>query len=152
MEKTIQLTEEELLTLKRCINDWVEPPQEIAKKLFPSLYAGFDFKTLKDSRIPTIEYQGKRPEAAILNEASVFGGGSPLQLERHFDGGKINRKATQLDLFGAGKKAADKEWRNLIVQGDNLQFLKGGTFVQKGGTFVQNMHNSKMMNRRHGIR
>ena len=37
-------------------------------------------------------------QAAILNEASAFGGGSPLQLERHFDGGKINRQATQLDL------------------------------------------------------
>jgi DNA modification methylase len=124
MEKSIQLTEEDLLTLQQCINDGIEPPQEIAKRLFPSLYASFDFKALKDSKIPTIEYQGKRSEAAILSEASAFGGGSPLQLERYFDSGKINRKATQLGLFGNGKKAHDSEWRNLIVQGDNLQFLK----------------------------
>ena len=104
MEKTIQLTEDDLLILQRCINDGVEPPQEIAKKLFPSLYADFDFKTLKDSKIPTIEYEGKWPEAAILSEASAFGGGSPLQLERHFDGGKINRNATQLELFGSEVK------------------------------------------------
>jgi len=104
MEKTIQLTEEDLLTLQRCINEGVEPPQEMAKKLFPSLHNVFDFKALKNSKIPTIEYQGKRPEAAILSEASTFGGGSPLQLECHFDGGKINRMATQLDLFGSGKK------------------------------------------------
>ena len=120
----INLSEEDMQTLQRCINDGVEPPQEVAKRLFPSLNASFDFKRLKDSKIPTIEYEGKRPEAAILSEASAFGGGSPLQLERHFYGGKINSKATQLDLFGSGKKPKDTKWRNLIVQGDNLQFLK----------------------------
>lgn len=74
----IELTEDDLLTLQRCINEGLEPPQELAKKLFPNLYASFDFKTLKDSKIPTIEYQGKRSEAASLNEAALFGGGSPL--------------------------------------------------------------------------
>ena len=64
------------------------------RSLFPSLYVSYDFKTLKDSKIPTIEYQGKRSEAAILNEATLFEGGSPLQLVRSFDGGKLNKNAT----------------------------------------------------------
>lgn len=120
----INLTEEDMLTLQRYLNEGIEPPQELAQKLFPSMYASFDFKTLKDSKIPTIEYQGKRAEAAILSEASVFGGGSPLQLERCFDGGRINKNATQLQLFNESTLADDTNWRNLIVQGDNLQFLK----------------------------
>ena len=124
MSRELDLSEEDMLVLQKCLNDGVEPPQELAKKLFPSLYANYDFKTLKDSRIPTIEYQGKRSEAAILNEATAFGGGSPLQLERSFDGGKINRNATQLGLFEEGGDGTDANWRNLIVQGDNLQFLK----------------------------
>jgi hypothetical protein len=76
----ISMTEEDLRKLQQSINDGLEPPRELAQKLFPSSYASFDFKALKDSRIPTIEYQGKRSKAAILNEASAFGGGSPLQL------------------------------------------------------------------------
>jgi hypothetical protein len=74
----MELTEDDLLTLQHCINEGLEPPQKLAKKLFPNLYASFDFKTLKDSKIPTIEYQGKRSEAASLNEAALFCGGSPL--------------------------------------------------------------------------
>ena len=124
MSRELDLSEEDMLVLQKCLNDGVEPPQTLAKKLFPSLYATYDFKTLKDSKIPTIEYQGKRSEAAILNEASAFGGGSPLQLERSFDGGKINRGATQLDLFNESRREDDANWQNLIVQGDNLQFLK----------------------------
>jgi hypothetical protein len=120
----INLNEEDLLTLQRRLNQGTEPPQELAKKLFPSLYSTFDFKTLKDSKIPTIEYAGKRPEAAILNEASAFGGGSPLQLERYFEGGKISKRMNQLELFAESKARDDSNWRNLIVQGDNLQFLK----------------------------
>lgn len=120
----IELTEDDLLTLQRCINEGLEPPRELAKKMFPSLYASYDFKMLKDSKIPTIEYQGKRSEAAILNEATLFGGGSPLQLERCFDGGKLNRHASQLNLFSVGENDPDDNWQNLIIQGDNLQFLK----------------------------
>ena len=120
----IELTEDDLLTLQRCINEGLEPPRDLAKKLFPSLYVSYDFKTLKDSKIPTIEYQGKRSEAAILNEATLFGGGSPLQLVRSFDGGKLNRHATQLSLFSPEESDPDDNWQNLIVQGDNLQFLK----------------------------
>ena len=60
----INLTEQEVQRLLRCLNERVEPPEELAKKLFPKLYAGFDFKTLNRASIPTIEYAGKRSEAA----------------------------------------------------------------------------------------
>ncbi|MDI9570586.1 MAG: site-specific DNA-methyltransferase [Pseudomonadota bacterium] len=124
MMNRLDLSEEDLLVLQKCLNDGTEPPPELAKKLFPSLYATFDFKTLKDAKLPTIEYAGKRSEAAILNEASAFGGGSPLQLERYFEGGKISKGTNQLDLFRESKGQPESNWRNLIVQGDNLQFLK----------------------------
>ncbi|OPY14441.1 MAG: putative methyltransferase [Syntrophus sp. PtaB.Bin001] len=120
----LDLSENDLLILQNCLNNGTEPPVELAKKLFPSLYATFDFKTLKDSKIPAIEYAGKRPEAAILNEASAFGGGSPLQLERYFEGGKISKGMSQLKLFKESQEQPDSNWCNLIVQGDNLQFLK----------------------------
>ncbi len=120
----LDLSDDDLLVLQKCLNDGTEPPVELAKKLFPSLYSTFDFKMLKDSKIPTIEYAGKRPEAAILNEASAFGGGSPLQLERYFEGGKISKGMNQADLFNESQGQSDNNWRNLIVQGDNLQFLK----------------------------
>jgi DNA modification methylase len=120
----LDLSDDDLLVLQKCLNDGTEPPVELSKKLFPSLYATFDFKTLKDSKIPTIEYAGKRSEAAILNEASAFGGGSPLQLERYFEGGKISKGVNQLELFKESQVQSDNNWRNLIVQGDNLQFLK----------------------------
>jgi len=124
MMNRLDLSEDDLLVLQKCLNDGTEPPPELAKKLFPSLYATFDFKTLKDAKIPTIEYAGKRSEAAILNEATAFGGGSPLQLERYFEGGKISMGMSQVELFAESKAGDDSNWRNLIVQGDNLQFLK----------------------------
>ncbi len=121
----IELTEQEKQTLIRCLNERLEPPEELAKKLFPKLYAGFDFKTLNRASIPTIEYAGKRSEAAILNEATAFGSGSPLQLLRHFHGGKLNKAAQQLELFCENSGLTyETGWKNLIVQGDNLQFLK----------------------------
>jgi len=88
MSRELDLSEEDMLVLQKCLNDGVEPPHELANKLFPSLYATFDFKTIKDSKIPTIAYQGKCSEAAILNEAAAFGGGSPLHIERCFDGSR----------------------------------------------------------------
>ena len=121
----IILSEAEAATLARCLSDHVEPPADLAAKLFPSVTAKFDFRVLNSARIPTIEYAGKRPEAAILNEASAFGAGSPLQVVRFFQGGKLKKTADQMDLFA---KEADETyetgWKNLIVQGDNLQFLK----------------------------
>jgi DNA modification methylase len=122
--KKIEIQETDIQTLLRCLNADEEPPAELAKKLFPSLYATYDFKALSDAKIPTIEYQGKRPEAAILNEASVMGAACPLQLERSFDGGKIDKKATQLMLIKESATEYEANWHNLIVWGDNLQFLK----------------------------
>jgi DNA modification methylase len=121
--KKIDLPEEDLQALMQALNAGTEPPPELAKKLFPSQFT-HDFKTLHDARIPTIEYAGKRPEAAILSEASVMGAACPLQLERCFDGGKINKQATQLMLIKESAAEYEAGWRNLIVQGDNLQFLK----------------------------
>jgi len=103
----ITLTEQEVQTLLCCLNDRVEPPEALAKKLFPKLYAGFDFKTLNRASIPTIEYAGKRSEAAILNEASAFGAGSPLQIVRFFRGGKFQKDVQQLDRGRIGDVGAE---------------------------------------------
>jgi DNA modification methylase len=121
----ITLTEAEAATLARCLSEHVEPPADLAAKLFPTVTAKFDFRVLNSARIPTIEYAGKRPEAAILNEASAFGAGSPLQVVRFFQGGKLKKGADQMELFAkeAGE-TYETGWKNLIVQGDNLQFLK----------------------------
>jgi DNA modification methylase len=120
----ITLTETEAQALLRCLNDRVEPPADLAAKLFPSVQAKFDFRTL-NARIPTIEYAGKRSEAAILNEASAFGAGSPLQVVRFFQGGKLRKGNLQPDLFiRETGETYETGWKNLIVQGDNLQFLK----------------------------
>ena len=63
-------------------------------------------------------------EAAILNQVSPTDAESPLQPERYFKGGSLTGQ-TQLDMFEQAKKdGADDNWQNLIVQGDNLQFLK----------------------------
>ncbi len=120
----ITLTDQEAQTLLRCLNDRVEPPEELAKKLFPKLYAGFDFKALNRASIPIIEYAGKRSEAAILNEASAFGAGSPLQIVRFFHGGKLQKDAQQLELIKETGPTWETGWKNMIVQGDNLQFFK----------------------------
>jgi len=108
----INLTEDELIKIWDAVNDGTEPPPELAGKLFPSfmekLSAGgkFDFETLNRIRIPTLEYAGKRQEGVILAGAALLGQSAPLQILRTF-----------------GEPAKDG-WRNLIVQGDNLQFLK----------------------------
>ena len=78
---------------------------------------------LDRAKIVTLEYAGKRSEAAILNQVSPTDVGSPLQLERYFKGGSLTGQ-TQLDLFEQAKDDSDDNWQNLIVQGDNLQFLK----------------------------
>jgi DNA modification methylase len=120
----INLTEQEVQTLLRCLNNRVEPPEALVKKLSPKLCAGFDFKTLNRASIPTIEYAGKRSEAAILNEASAFGAGSPLQIVRFFQGGKLKKDAQQLELIKETGPTWETGWKNMIIQGDNLQFFK----------------------------
>ena len=108
----INLTEEELTKLWEAVNDGAEPPPELARRLFPSfmekLAAGgkFDFEALNRIRIPTLEYAGKRQEGVILAGAALLGQSAPLQILRTFG------------------EPAEGGWRNMIVQGDNLQFLK----------------------------
>ncbi len=126
----INLSEEEKQKLLQALNDENEPPAEIAQKLFPGLFtrlqdeSRFDVKKLVRAKIPTIEYEGKRSEASILNSAAMFGGQSPLQVVRCFDEGRLNKNTDQLMLIKESGPTYEAGWRNLIVQGDNLQFLK----------------------------
>ncbi|MBE9582656.1 MAG: site-specific DNA-methyltransferase, partial [Proteobacteria bacterium] len=122
MAKT-DLTEEEKKLIIEALNSDTEPPPKLMTKLFPGLAEKFDVAKLDRARIVTLEYAGKRSEAAILNQASPTDAGSPLQVERCFKGGSLTGE-TQLDLFEKAKDGADDNWQNLIVQGDNLQFLK----------------------------
>jgi hypothetical protein len=107
----VQLTEDELKILTDCINQQTELPEELLVKLGPSFFdklrqAGrFDYRELDRFKIPTIEYAGKRSEAVILAQAGITGGAAPLQIVRSFANGK------------------NGDWKNLIVQGDNLQLL-----------------------------
>jgi len=108
----ISLSEEDLQLLSECINEQKDVPPELLTKLSPGFFeklaadGRFDFKTLDKFKIPTIEYAGKRPESVILAQAAITGGAAPLQVVRSFANGK------------------NGDWKNLIVQGDNLQFLK----------------------------
>ena len=122
MVKT-DLTEEEKKLIIEALNNNTEPPPKLMTKLFPGLAEKFDVAKLDRARIVTLEYAGKRSEAAILNQASPTDAGSPLQVERCFKSGSLTGE-TQLDLFEKAKDGVDDNWQNLIVQGDNLQFLK----------------------------
>ena len=122
MAKT-DLTEEEKKLIIEALNNNIELPPELMIKLFPGLAEKFDVAKLDRAKIATLEYAGKRSEAAILNQASPTDAGSPLQVERCFRSGSLTGE-TQLDLFERAKDGTDDNWQNLIVQGDNLQFLK----------------------------
>ncbi|MGA1825510.1 MAG: site-specific DNA-methyltransferase [bacterium] len=102
----INLTPEDKARLIEAINHGTEPTADLLPKLFPGTAEKFDIQALDRAKIPTLEYAGKRSKAAILAEAGAGIGAAPLQIVRCF--GEIK----------------DDEWRNLIVQGDNLQFLK----------------------------
>lgn len=108
----INLSEEDLKILSESVNNETEIPQELLLKLAPSFFdrlnqrGQFDFEKLQRFKIPTLEYAGKRTEAVILAQANLSTGAAPLQIVRKFGNGN------------------GEEWRNLIVQGDNLQFLK----------------------------
>ena len=119
----IDLTDEEKRLIADALNNNTEPPSELMTKLFPGLAEKFDVAKLDRAKIVTLEYAGKRSEAAILNQASPTDAGSPLQVERCFKGGSLTGE-TQLDLFERAQDDADDNWQNMIVQGDNLQFLK----------------------------
>jgi len=109
----INLSEEDLKLLSESINNETEIPQELLTKLAPSFFdklnqeGHFDFEKLHKFKIPTLEYAGKRSESVILAQANLTTGAAPLQVIRKF-----------------GNNDHDSKWRNMIVQGDNLQFLK----------------------------
>jgi len=108
----IKLTEEDLQIFSDCINNQTEIPEDLLLKLSPAFFdklkqeGKFDYKELDKYKVPTIEYAGKRSESVILAQAAITGGAAPLQIIRSFANGK------------------NGDWKNLIVQGDNLQFLK----------------------------
>ena len=108
----INLSEDDLQKLSGCINNQTEIPEDLLVKLSPGFFeklqreGQFDYQKLNKFKIPTIEYAGKRPESVILAQAAITGGAAPLQIVRNFG------------------ETKDNEWRNMIVQGDNLQFLK----------------------------
>jgi hypothetical protein len=116
------LTEEEKAKVIEALNSDTEPSPELMEKLFPSV-AKFDVAKLARARVAKLEYAGKRSEAAILNLASPTDAGSPLQVERCLKEGTLSCE-NQLDLFRKARETGDCEWQNMIVQGDNLQFLK----------------------------
>ena len=102
----INITPEDKAALIEAINNSTEPPTELLPKLFPGTAEKFDLQALDRAKIPILEYAGKRSRAAILAEAGAGIGAAPLQIVR---------------CFGEAK---EDEWQNMIVQGDNLQFLK----------------------------
>ena len=140
MVKT-DLTDEEKKLIIEALNSNTEPPAELMTKLFPGLAEKFDVAKLDRAKIVTLEYAGKRSEAAILNQSSPTDAGSPLQVERCFKGGSLTGE-TQLDLFEKSKKDDDSNWQNLIVQGDNLQFLM--TCYQNADPLIKNKVKGKV--------
>lgn len=114
----INLNKEEIQILGDCLNNNTEVPLEIIKKISPTFFdklrTDYQIESSKIDRysIPTLEYALKKSESAILNSAIAFGGGTPLQVERCFENGEHN------------KEYEHNDWTNMIVQGDNLQFLK----------------------------
>jgi len=117
----INLTDEQMQTVIDALNNETEVPPELLKKLSPSFFAKlaedakFDYEKLDSFKIPTIEYAGKRSEAQILNHAAISGGTAPLEVERCFSSGEKS---------GVDQANFSDDWQNLIIQGDNLQFLK----------------------------
>ncbi|MCG2725841.1 MAG: hypothetical protein L6420_06230 [Elusimicrobia bacterium] len=101
----INLTKEEKAGIIEALNKGVEPSPDLLPKLFPGTAEKFDIQALDRAKIPTLEYSGKRSKSAILAEAGAGIGAAPLQNVRCFG-----------DIKNGG-------WRNLIVQGDNLQFF-----------------------------
>jgi len=85
MAKT-NLTDEEKETVIEALNSNTEPPPKLMTKLFPGLAEKFDVAKLDRARIVTLEYAGKRSEAAILNQAVPTDAGSLLQVERCYYG------------------------------------------------------------------
>jgi hypothetical protein len=65
------------------LNSNTESPLELMTKLFPGLAEKFDVTKLDRANVVTIEYAGKRSEAAILNQVSLTEAGSSLKDKRY---------------------------------------------------------------------
>jgi DNA modification methylase len=102
----INLTPADIQSLINSINEGIEPTPDLLPKLFPHVREEFDVVALDRAKVPTIEYAGKRSRASILASAGAGIGAAPLQVVREFG------------------DTTEGQWRNMIVQGDNLQFLK----------------------------
>jgi len=100
------LTQEEQTQIFETIRNGTELSPDYFPKLFPNMADKLDVKALDRAKIPTLEYAGKQRKAAILAQGGAGIGAAPLQIVR---------------CFGEAK---NDEWKNMIVQGDNLQFLK----------------------------
>ncbi|HMY80505.1 MAG TPA: hypothetical protein PLW93_01260 [Candidatus Absconditabacterales bacterium] len=82
----------------KLIQDGVELPEDFKYSLFPTTQKEYE-----------LAYAGKmRKEDLLANEDGVFP--VPLQIEKVFNGNEY--------------EAFDDGWKNMIVFGDNLQFLK----------------------------
>jgi hypothetical protein len=79
------LTEEEKTKIIDALNLDTEPSAELMEKLFPSLAEKFDVAKLDRAKVVTLEYAGKRSEAAILNLASPTPAGGEVLFRRHPD-------------------------------------------------------------------
>lgn len=126
-----KLSDIDIQTILKCIENGTEIPADLLPKLNPSFFDKlaqenkFDYQKLEKYKIPTIEYAGKRSEALILSQAGLMGGGSPLQVERCFENNKQRQHSNKEDLIDElHDNDQNNDWKNLIVQGDNLQFLK----------------------------
>lgn len=65
------------------LNSNTESPLELMTKLFPGLAEKFDVTKLDRANVVTLEYAGKRSEAAILNQVSLTEAGSSLKDKRY---------------------------------------------------------------------
>jgi adenine-specific DNA-methyltransferase len=92
------ITKEQKDYIIRLLQEGKEIPQEFKYDLFPTTHKEYE-----------LTYSGKmRKEDLLANEDGVYP--VPLQIEKVFNGDKF--------------KSFDDDWKNMIVFGDNLQFLK----------------------------
>jgi len=101
-----KLTPQEIEYVVKTLAKQGQLSDEYVYKLFPQLdEKKYDVAKLANAGLPKLVYDGKRTKAQILAEATIAGG--PLEVERYLAGAKETN-----------------EWNNMIIQGDNLQFLK----------------------------
>ncbi len=92
------ITKEQKDYIIKLLQDGKEVPEEFKYQLFPTTQKEYE-----------LAYAGKiRKEDLLANEDGVFP--VPLQVEKVFNGDEY--------------KAFNDDWKNMIVFGDNLQFLK----------------------------